>query len=84
MYTTSILSIAALAATVLSSPAPLPSVTGTGDVSTATPLDSVSGTEDVITATALGGALAPTQAAVENVEALAAPPKFMTISVINK
>ena len=69
MYTTSILSIAALAATVLASPAPLPSVTGT---------------EDVITTTPMGGALAPTKAAVADVEALAAPPKFMTISVINK
>jgi len=68
MYTTSLFSIVALAATVLASPAPLPSVTGT---------------EGVLTQTPVGGALSPTKIAGLLEPALAAPPEFMTISIVN-
>jgi hypothetical protein len=69
MYTTSLLSIFALASAGLASPAgPL-----------------VTGTEGIITSTPVGGALAPTKAPIVGNEdvAFAAPPQYMTISVIN-
>ena len=69
MHTTTLLTILALATTGLASPAPA----------------AVTGTEGIITSTPVGGALAPnkTPPPADEQVALANPPQYMTISIVN-